>query len=432
MADVSSRWTPILGGSLAEPARLALEDSARDLDRISRAFLPADPVWAPIARRRLSLSGGSAGLALFFANLDKLLPGWGFSETAAKLLELTIDGFGEATTSAGLFLGFPGAAWLLEHLREDFVDSGEDPGEEIGGFLREHLSQVPWQRHFDLVEGLTGLGVYALERIPQPYGQECLELVIEQLSSLAERQPQGITWWTPPHHLSSDLRALHPNGVYDLGLAHGVPGVVALLGRVWTSGIRRETAGELLEGAVRWILAQELEPGSVSSFPFRVAGGVESEATHLAWCYGDLGIAAALLLAARSLDESAWEREALRVARRAASRPLIPSKINHPGLCHGAAGIAHLFNRFFQATGEEIFEKAAISWFEHLLAYRRPGEGIGGYIAYIMHDRGEMDWHSDPGFLTGAAGIGLSLLSGLTSIEPTWDRLLLISGPQIP
>jgi lantibiotic modifying enzyme len=432
MTTTLSRWTPILKGSLAESARLALEDSARDLEGLSQELLAASHVWAPIASRRQSLSGGSAGLALFFANLDGLLPGRGFSEVTVKFLESAIDSFGEATTGAGLFLGFSGIAWILEHLREEFVDPNEDPGADIAGVLCEYLSQVPWRRHFDLVDGLTGLGLYSLERIPQPHGKECLELVIEQLSKLAERRPNGITWWTPPHLLPSDLRGLYPNGCYDLGLAHGVPGVVAFLGRAWASNILPDVVGKLLEGAVEWVLAQQLPLGASSSFPFRIAAGAESEDTHLAWCYGDVGVAAALLLAARSIGEPAWERESLRIALRAAARAPEPSKIEHPGLCHGAAGIAHLFNRFFQATGEEVFEKAAISWFETLLACRRPGEGIGGYVAYIMHDRGPMDWHSDPGFLTGAAGIGLSLLSGLSPVEPSWDRLLLISGPGLP
>jgi hypothetical protein len=32
----------------------------------------------------------------------------------------------------------------------------------------------------------------------------------------------------------------------------------------------------------------------------------------------------------------------------------------------------------------------------------------------------------DPGFIQGAAGIGLALLSAVTDIEPQWDKFLLI------
>ena len=79
---------------------------------------------------------------------------------------------------------------------------------------------------------------------------------------------------------------------------------------------------------------------------------------RLAWCYGDLGVAAALLgaglhavragLARRGPGARARVRGAL---RRRGDR--------HAGLCHGAAGIAHLLNRMAQATGDAALEDAA-------------------------------------------------------------------------
>ena len=40
-----------------------------------------------------------------------------------------------------------------------------------------------------------------------------------------------------------------------------------------------------------------------------------------------------------------------------------------------------------------------------------------------------MGWRDEPGFLTGAAGIGLALLAALFPVEPAWDRVLLASIP---
>ena len=38
---------------------------------------------------------------------------------------------------------------------------------------------------------------------------------------------------------------------------------------------------------------------------------------------------------------------------------------------------------------------------------------------------------SEPGFLTGAAGIALALLAAVSDVEPAWDRVLLVSIPPI-
>jgi lantibiotic modifying enzyme len=114
---------------------------------------------------------------------------------------------------------------------------------------------------------------------------------------------------------------------------------------------------------------------------------------------------------ADAVGEVPWDREALAFARRAAGRGAADSGVVNPGLRQGAAGIAHLCNRLFQATGEEPFADAARAGFGRVLETRRRDEGIGGFKA-------------DPGFLNGAAGIGLALLAAISSVEPAWDRLL--------
>jgi hypothetical protein len=181
----------------------------------------------------------------------------------------------------------------------------------------------------------------------------------------------------------------------------------------------------LLDGAVRWLLDQDA-PDSFSNW---VVPGTTGNKARLAWCYGDPGIAAALLGAAGCVAEPAREAAALAIARRAAQRPSDQSGVRDAGLCHGSAGLAHLFNRMFQATGETKLGEAARAWFERALAMRRPGLGIGGYEAWQSDAAGSPAWSADPGLLNGATGIALALLAATTPIEPLWDRMLLVSIP---
>jgi len=260
-------------------------------------------------------------------------------------------------------------------------------------------------------------------------GVAILQRVIDHLEETAESNEQGVTWLTRPELLPEWQRKLSPHGYYNLGLAHGAPGVIALLGQAVAANIATAQARPLLEGAVSWLLAQKLpESAGRSTFPSWVGPSVTPQDCRLAWCYGDAGIAAALFGAARRAGETAWEREALAIARRAADREPETCGAMDGGLCHGAAGLAHIFNRIYQATGEAWIKDAATSWFERLLEMRRPSEGIGGYCAVNLSD-GEMRWKKDPGLLTGAAGIALALLAAITPVEPAWDRMLLVSIP---
>ena len=69
-------------------------------------------------------------------------------------------------------------------------------------------------------------------------------------------------------------------------------------------------------------------------------------------------------------------------------------------------------------------------WFERTLAMRQPERGIAGYAAWMPSLAGNQEgWVDDPGVLTGAAGIALALLAATTTIEPEWDRMLLVSVP---
>jgi hypothetical protein len=140
-------------------------------------------------------------------------------------------------------------------------------------------------------------------------------------------------------------------------------------------------------------------------------------------------VAAALLGAARCVLQPAWERQAIAIARRAAAWPREDSGVVDAGLCHGAAGLGHLFNRMFQATGEPELGAAARSWFERTLEMRRPGCGVGGYEAWLAGGDGELSWAADTGLLTGAAGIALALESATAAVEPAWDRMLLVAIP---
>ena len=98
-------------------------------------------------------------------------------------------------------------------------------------------------------------------------------------------------------------------------------------------------------------------------------------------------------------------------------------------LCHGAAGVAHLFNRMFQATGEAWLAQAARRWFAQVFQLQHSGSGIAGYQSHVDSDATPGgSWRTEPGLLTGTAGLALALLAAATEIEPEWDRALLLSA----
>lgn len=421
----AARWSPILTGALASSALEAVR-------AIGEALRTPPPTLAPDgspvpAGEEPALANGRAGQALLYAYLAKA----GLARRARETSQALLDEAAEAVTKVSLppwfYQGFPGVAWAVAHVDEVEERNDVDPSEEIDAALHACLSRSPWVDDYDLVSGLVGLGVYALERLPRPGARGLLALIVERLEEMSERTETGVRWLTPPGLLPDHQREKAPNGYYNLGLAHGVPGVIALLGGVCAAGIARAKARRLLDGAVSWLLSQKRPRNASSAFPALTAPGMPARPARSAWCYGDPGIAVALLCAARAVENVSWEREALEIARRAAARPPDQAGVRDAGLCHGAAGLGHLFNRMYQATGDRCLGDAACSWFARTLALRRPGCGIAGYAALQSRAGEPARWRDDPGLLTGATGIALALLAAVTPIEPAWDRMLLAS-----
>jgi lantibiotic modifying enzyme len=135
-------------------------------------------------------------------------------------------------------------------------------------------------------------------------------------------------------------------------------------------------------------------------------------------------VAAALALAAVDTGRPDWWDLAVRLGLEAADRPLDRTGVTDAGLCHGAAGLAHLFNRLHQLTGVAAFAAAARTWIERTL----------DAVTAALSDEEpastapRVAWNGS-GVLEGASGIALALLAASTGDEPLWDRMFLVSTP---
>lgn len=419
-----AHWQPLLEGAAADETWAKIREIAealRDPDRLPGKY-----------RGGAGLAGGSSGIALFYAYLERADAGAvpGLEDLIATYVDRSIEALGSQPMSPPLYAGFTGIAWMVDHLEGLFPEDedGDEDGDEteIDQGVRLYLERQPWHDHYDLIGGLAGYAVYALEGLPRPGARRCLELVVDHFEKLAVDAEPARTWFTGPELLPPHQRETCPDGYYNLGVAHGMPAVLAVLAYAAAAGVKTETARALVEDGVTWLLAQELEPGRGGCFASWMAPGLEPNASRLAWCYGDLGLATTLLAVARSMGRDDWAAEARRIAHVAAERPEAQSGVRDAGLCHGAAGLAHLFHRLFRATGDAKLEQAARFWFAKTLAMAEHKTGIAGYLAELP--TGDLKGTSpqpDPGFLTGAAGIALALLGAVSDVEPGWDRILL-------
>jgi class I lanthipeptide synthase len=413
-----------LSGTAAQQALQAAEAIASSIG----------PIAASPGERDPSLGRGQAGLAILFAWMAAAGRMPRGDVLAQRCLDDAIEAVSTQPSNASLFGGFTGVAWAADLVDRRLGLDGEDRSEAVDDAILRLLSRdEPWAAPYDLIVGLTGLGVYALSRYPRPTAIRCLSEVLQRLRESARSDPHGLYWWTPPAEIpDEEARQEYPSGRVDLGVAHGVAGTIAFLGCLCSRGVEQEMARPLLEGGVAWLMAHPIPTEDGPTFPVWIAPGVEPWAARSAWCYGDPGIAAALLLAARGAGDVGWERAAVSLACRAAERPASESGIVNANLCHGSAGLAHLYNRMYQATGRPELGAAARLWLERTLAFYGVARDAGDAWVRGNWDPARRDrwtW-TDIELVEGAAGVALALLAAATPIEPAWDSMFLMSAPK--
>lgn len=349
-------------------------------------------------------------------------------DEAGRALGAAIARIGDRS-APGLYGGAARIAFAVGHLSDG--DDADTACEMIERSLLRFLAHP--SEAYDLISGLAGIAVPVLQRISggkaSPSSEPLARGILEQLERLARPMPTGVAWYTPPALLPAWQREIAPDGYINLGLAHGIPGVVAILARYIAAGVEVERARSLLEGAVTY-LRSAAAPNAGNRYPAWLTTQHDEQpqdqrepTARVAWCYGDLGVAVAVMSAAIATGRDDWRSFAFALAHGMAARSFESSQVIDTGLCHGAAGVAHLFNRLFQATGDADLAQAADTWYARTLAMRRTDE-IAGFPRGRLINRTRI-WDAGADLLTGVSGIGLALHAAISPVEPAWDQLML-------
>ncbi|MFF3003732.1 lanthionine synthetase LanC family protein [Kitasatospora sp. NPDC057940] len=405
------------GAALALAVLADREDDAA-LRRAAHGHLAA-AVKAPGAMRGGGLFSGAAAIA-FAARTMARRPGE---------YRTLLDGLTPRVRQA--------AAGRVADLRADLA---------AGTGLRAHT--------FDAVSGAAGLGrlLLALE----PTGPALADL-LTALVALAE--PTGGVlprWWTAGGPGLPGAAPGFPRGHLNLGLAHGVPGPLALLALARLRGVRVPGQDEAIEALASWLAARRIpgpvepadpvgpvpaepvpvgpdaaggRPGVGGSWPMTVrvedeeAGRLPADQpTRAAWCYGTPGAARALFLAGAARGRSDWRTTAV-AALTDTLRDPAGWNLQGPGLCHGTGGLLRIAQRMAEDSGSAE------------LTARLPG--LAATVASRLDTA--LGAGDPPGLLEGTAGAALALhaharprtaaqasSAGTGDAAEEWDAFLLI------
>ncbi|MFD4005337.1 lanthionine synthetase C family protein [Streptomyces rubiginosohelvolus] len=437
--EAAARVVAEVADRLADPERVARIAGVPD----NLMHYPGDPqpVWDP-----LQLSDGHPGVALLYAELavtDPALRHRAHAHLSAGLaagirpVPQSLFGGMVALAYAGhtTAVGSGGYTAMLAGLDRHILDRARTRARADLDRSRAGEPAGAWSR-YDVLAGTAGIGRYLLARHLAADGQEAREAagaaLTELLTSLvAVATADDITrhgsrlpaWW-----VTDGLDHGLPEHV-NLGLAHGVPGPLALLALAWRAGVRVDRQDEAVERIMALLTRLRTDDEAGPRWPHlmsreRIEKEEPPERGRDSWCYGAAGAARAVHLAGTALDRPDWRADA-EAALRGALTVASDASIRDSALCHGWAGLLQIALRTAEDTGDPELHATADRLAARVLDGFDPGSPFGFRYAHALAKR-PLD---RPGFLEGAAGIALALHTYATGRAPvtSWDSALMLS-----
>jgi hypothetical protein len=374
-----------------------------------------------------SLARGPVGAALL--HVERAWVGSGSWDTAQAHIRRVTARPVDAAEHAGLYYGAPAVAFLL-HTAADRHPRYRAAAQTLDGHVlrlaRRRLASAASRvergepatfAEYDLFYGLTGIGALLLRHHPD---SDVLAGILRYVASLTQPHRQdGVEmpgWWVA--HDPDEILPT-PGGHLNFGMAHGAAGLLAFLALATLRGRVVDGQHEAIAVLTGWFDRWRQDsadgpwwPQWITRDELRAGRPAHAAPSRPSWCYGAVGIARALQLAALATSDPR-RQHAAEDALAASLTDTQLDRIIEPGLCHGIAGIYQTAYR----TAHDARNPALSQQLPVLAARLAQHAGALG------------DQAEQGGLLTESAGVGLALETTRRATPPYtgWDACLLIT-----
>nr|WMP13821.1 lanthionine synthetase C family protein [Pseudoalteromonas flavipulchra] len=369
---------------------------------------------------RNGLLSGLAGHLLFLFRAANFNDAWVDEEKFHLALDKLQNELAEQTPE--LSSGLAGQAWVLEYFNQ-YDDEDYDPEllEEIDHFFATALDFTPWTGEIEMVLGLAGYSPYISRRAKRTKQSTLFDRLVTGYESVAvELSDQQIAWSQPKQSVYRFDKEDTESHEFNLGLAHGVPGIIAALLPALQDQKVKLRAQKLVIAGCDWLLEQQSHAEDKKACFGSCAG--DEHHSRLGWCYGDLTIALTLARAGHALDKPRYVEQALEIALFNVDRDATQGHINDAGLCHGFFGLVTIYQLLNQIMPHPKLQGAALTWLDYGLNQYQE-RGLEALYSYNGLEKAHQEDHS---FLMGYSGIGLALI-GVLDDNLDWVDCLLMS-----
>jgi lantibiotic modifying enzyme len=370
----------------------------------------------------ISLFHGDSGILMLQAVLYVMSPDESLKNIINKNLNNILDIIEGSTTDVSPTYsdGLAGIGCVIHFLHEHQIIDIDPVSfyEDIDFYLNVALESMLRDKNFDPLHGAIGIAMYFMLR--KKY--EPVKKIVQALYAAAERDNGEIKW--------SFIYEDSGQKVVDMGLSHGIAGIIFFLTKCYQCDMLPEMAQELINGAMIYCDHHLQDVAAIGSYyrDFIIYDDVYTPIfSRVGWCYGDAGILYSLYHAAKAIGNSELQLKFEGMLEHTASRRGYDATfINDAGFCHGSTGASIIFRALYAQTGNECFRKAFEYWKDYTITAVMKDLVADQPFELLSRSYEINDIHKK-GLFTGIAGIGILLASCSQPLLPdTWTYYFLL------
>ena len=367
---------------------------------------------------------GKSGISEFYYYLSKHFNNDKFATKGFSIITDIVNDINKGYANPSFCSGLAGFGWYLETLVDERILKRKDIEllNALDNYIYRSMYKYICDGNFDYLHGGIGTALYFIKRLHKNSSKKNLEEFIAILEDKGTRFKDGSMAWQSQLSLNDNLKG------FNFGMSHGQASIISFLQQCYIKGICKIKVRDMLFRSIQYLISNTTnDKNAVNYFPDWIhPDNTKNFNSRLAWCYGDLGIAMALYNAAGITNDGTLKKFSLEILQHSTGRRNLQKEgVIDAGICHGAFGIAHIFNRCFINTENEIFKITSDYWFNEGLKMSTFPDGYAGYKTWYTPAYG--GWQPNASLIEGITGIGLSILSRISFTKPDWDKCLLLS-----
>ena len=295
--------------------------------------------------------------------------------------------------------------------------------EQLNMIMYNSLDYYLKIKDYDLLRGATGIVVYLIN---YNFNLTYIEKYIDSLYNDAVWIENNKCYWVFYSFNEKKKKLEYRDDIINLGLAHGIGGIISVLAELYKKGVKKEICSTLINGAINYLNTVENSDKKSQFCGIIYKGDEKQNSSRLGWCYGDSSLGLSILKAGVYSNNESWIDYGNKICLKSTERTIENSDLDEHGICHGYFGTMHIYNRLYEITKNINYLNRKEYWYNIGMNNRNfKIDDFGFYQADLEQD-GSLHKYTTTGLLQGLSGIYLCLAS-YNKIYYPWDRIFLLN-----